>query len=155
MTDLKEHQNEDMKFLATIFLLTLSMTLFSQNVENYQWRKRVVIVYTSDIHSDVYRNQIADLISDMPSWEERKLVLIQVSQNQYKMGTDEDASWQDIEHKDFWARAQKLKDPFTFELIGLDGGSKYVSNHFLPREQLFALIDGMPMRKAELRGKND
>jgi len=39
---------------------------------------------------------------------------------------------------------------FAVILIGKDGGEKYRTNKLLPAEDLFALIDAMPMRKAEM-----
>jgi C4-dicarboxylate transporter len=43
--------------------------------------------------------------------------------------------------------------PFTIILIGKDGGEKYRSNMLLTTTNLFALIDAMPMRQAEIRKK--
>lgn len=40
---------------------------------------------------------------------------------------------------------------FTFILVGRDGGEKFRSNKFVTADQLFALIDAMPMRKNEMR----
>lgn len=43
---------------------------------------------------------------------------------------------------------------FTFLLIGKDGGAKFRSTKVVPKEQLFAIIDAMPMRKSEMK-RND
>ncbi len=40
---------------------------------------------------------------------------------------------------------------FTFLLIGKDGGTRLRSSKPLSSEQLFALIDAMPMRKDEMK----
>jgi Domain of unknown function (DUF4174) len=42
---------------------------------------------------------------------------------------------------------------FTFLLIGKDGGEKFRSSKPVLLKQLFAIIDGMPMRKDEIRKK--
>ena len=39
-------------------------------------------------------------------------------------------------------------------LIGLDGGIKLEQIQILSAEKLFAIIDGMPMRKREIRKNN-
>lgn len=44
-------------------------------------------------------------------------------------------------------------ESFTIILVGKDGGEKYRSNKITTTTQLFALIDGMPMRQAEMRQK--
>lgn len=40
---------------------------------------------------------------------------------------------------------------FTFILIGKDGGIRLRSTKVIPKEQLFALIDAMPMRQDEIK----
>ncbi len=40
---------------------------------------------------------------------------------------------------------------FTFLLIGKDGSAKFRSTKVVPKEQLFAIIDAMPMRKKEMK----
>ncbi|GLU52034.1 DUF4174 domain-containing protein [Dyadobacter frigoris] len=47
----------------------------------------------------------------------------------------------------------KESDPYTFILIGRDGGEKYRSGNFVSRQDLFGKIDAMPMRRSE-GGKN-
>ena len=42
-------------------------------------------------------------------------------------------------------------DQFTILLIGKDNMEKHRSNTILPADQLFAIIDAMPMRKTEMR----
>ncbi len=39
---------------------------------------------------------------------------------------------------------------FAFVLVGKDGGVKLVRRTFVSRRELFALIDAMPMRRAEM-----
>ncbi len=47
------------------------------------------------------------------------------------------------------------KDTFTLILIGRDAGEKYRSSELTTSAQIFALIDAMPMRKAEVRRKKN
>lgn len=41
--------------------------------------------------------------------------------------------------------------PFTFILVGRDGGEKLRSTDVVSAEKLFGLIDAMPMRKSEVK----
>ncbi len=43
---------------------------------------------------------------------------------------------------------------FTLILIGKDGSEKYRTNKVIKAATLFAIIDAMPMRKAEMKSKN-
>lgn len=45
-------------------------------------------------------------------------------------------------------------DQFTVLLIGKDNSEKYRTNNLLPPDQLFGIIDAMPMRKAEMESGN-
>ena len=42
---------------------------------------------------------------------------------------------------------------FTVILVGKDGGEKYRAERVVDPDELFALIDMMPMRRREMRGK--
>jgi Domain of unknown function (DUF4174) len=53
-----------------------------------------------------------------------------------------------------WKRYNVQPDKFTFVLIGKDGGEKFRSTKTLSLERLFTLIDGMPMRKDEMRRRH-
>ena len=45
------------------------------------------------------------------------------------------------------------KTPFTFILVGKDGGEKMRTDTVVSTAQLFAIIDAMPMRKNEMKKK--
>ena len=49
----------------------------------------------------------------------------------------------------------KEEEPFEVVLIGLDGGVKLRKESPLSKEDLYAIIDGMPMRRAELNRKRE
>ena len=51
-------------------------------------------------------------------------------------------------------RYKIMPDKFTFVLIGKDGGEKFRSSKTVDLQRLFSLIDGMPMRKDEMRQRN-
>jgi hypothetical protein len=48
---------------------------------------------------------------------------------------------------------QVAEGAFAIILVGKDGGEKFRGKEVLPMEELFALVDSMPMRKAEIRKK--
>ena len=57
-------------------------------------------------------------------------------------------------HQPWFNRYRLDTARFTAVLIGKDGGEKFRSNEPVRPAQLFAIIDAMPMRQAELRKKN-
>ena len=56
-----------------------------------------------------------------------------------------------ISSKQWYIEFKKTKKPIEIILIGLDGGVKLHQTKLLNLEKLFTLIDGMPMRKAEIK----
>ena len=46
------------------------------------------------------------------------------------------------------------EDTFAVFLIGKDGGIKMRKEKVVPMEEIFRLIDSMPMRQAEMRRKH-
>lgn len=48
-----------------------------------------------------------------------------------------------------------VNEAMTIVLIGRDGGEKYRSNTLTTPLHFFTLIDGMPMRRAEMRNKKN
>jgi hypothetical protein len=130
----------------------LSMKSYGQNLENYQWENRVLIVKTSNIKSEKYINQLVEFQNYNDQLKERKFIV-------YKINKDEFSA---IDYRTNKISSGKIstkmkynlldeKENFEVILIGLDGNIKLQKNEIITKEILFALIDSMPMRKYELK----
>lgn len=117
-----------------LFPLMLLFTLSSvgQDLKKYQWKNRVLLVYADDLKSEIYLNQLQEFSDRKEDLKDRKLIIIDSKTNQYRI----------------------KNSSFTVTLLGLDGGVKLQQNTLLTAEKLFTIIDGMPMRKREIRRKN-
>lgn len=134
----------------------LFSNLDGQNLENHEWKNRILIVKAETEVSKNYQNQMKELSNSSEEFKERKLILYQVIGNRYE----------EIDLKSTGIRASgeistKMSDyilnkkyPFEIILIGLDGGIKLKQTNLLKKEELFNIIDSMPMRSSELRNKN-
>lgn len=139
-------------FLTSIFLTTLASITMAQSIEDHQWENRILILSAKDANNAELLMQLQEFRANETGLKDRKLLIYQLVGEQYKIGLADDNDWKEIPN-DLWARAQKTKNEFQVILIGLDGGEKYKTSAFLPCEDLFAIIDAMPMRKAEIRNK--
>ena len=83
--------------------------------------------------------------------EERKLIVYQLTPEKYKTGMSENPDWQFS--GELFKKYKSAKTNFEIILIGLDGGIKLRQQELLTTRDLFAIIDGMPMRRAEMRNK--
>lgn len=132
----------------TLFLMT-EFQLNAQYFAQHQWQDRVILIYTPDADEDRWKSQLAILATDPAGLAERKLVVYQIREGYYRKGLKPKGDWIKMESS---ASSPSITiQGFEIILIGLDGGIKLRQNEYLSLAELYALIDGMPMRRAELR----
>ncbi len=120
-------------------------------LDQHRWEDRVILIIAENDQLTAYKDQIQFLSQQRVELEDRNLVV-------YKLLMDGQSTYQ--ENNINTTKAQKLiqnykkkSDPFLLLLIGKDGGVKLKSTTPVSPNDLFALIDGMPMRRAEMRRK--
>ena len=119
---------------------------FGQTLDEHQWKDRVLLVNGND--SAKFNKQITLLKKDVLSLKDRKLIVYKIAPLMYQKGIESN-HW--ISSKQWYIEFKKTKKPIEIILIGLDGGVKLHQTKLLNLEKLFTLIDGMPMRKAEIK----
>lgn len=127
-----------------------------QNLDQHLWKNRVIIIKSNHPESSILQKQVAELTQFNEEMGERKLVLYQITQDQYKYINFQNITTQNSWHNLKNSRLQKLtkSGDFKVQLIGLDGGIKLEQAAILTAQELFNLIDSMPMRKAEISKLN-
>lgn len=135
--------------------LLFSACVMKQNAqslftESLQWKNRVVLVFAPSTNSQDYIAQFNQYKNHKAAWEERDLVFYTILPHQIMNSNLQ------IVHNN---QSAKLRERYniesgqvTFVLLGKDGGVKLKEvNKLIDNQQLFALIDGMPMRRREMR----
>ncbi len=140
--------------LGTVIFCLSVLSLNAQNascLKPYLWKKRVLLVFSPDVKSPQYNQQVAHFDKHLPGIMDRDLVEFDIFKDflffpQGKYGSKD--------------QARKLRkyyqiDPeqFTVVLIGKDGAEKMRAESKLEAERLFEVIDAMPMRKQELAAR--
>lgn len=138
-----------MKILLIFFVLSSHFSS-GQNIEKHLWENRVLLIYDSNEKSQEIEDQLAILNKHKEELQERKIVIYSFTEKNYNLNFEN--IWKKSE--ELFLRFKPKKDVFTILLIGLDGGIKLEQNKILLSEKLFAIIDGMPMRKSEIRKNN-
>lgn len=82
---------------------------------------RRLIISTPTLQDEAYRTQAAELL----------------------------AQWAGLVERDFVVETRRNASGFSVVLIGKDGGEKLRRNTLLSSKELFAIVDAMPMRRAE------
>ena len=121
-------------------------------LENYLWKNRIVILFAPHDSSVLLRKQYATLKSDFRGLKERDLLLIRVVSDQVE---GEEFSRGADEAQQLRRQYQIADNAFCVVLIGKDGSEKIRSNDIVSRDELYAVIDAMPMRRQEMKKKGE
>ena len=141
-----------MRNLLLWLVLSFVFTGFgcAQDLRPLRWENRVLLLFTDSLMHPQYQKMEEALLKEEEAVEARKLVVYTIMGKKVSRGLPAE-SWQD----DLPLReaSQNLRKGFGLELIGLDGGVKYRSTSAVSLQELWSLIDGMPMRRAELKNQ--
>jgi hypothetical protein len=136
--------------------LFYSMLLFDIPQENplreYRWKNRLVLIFSGESDNEQSLTQLDELTNVQDGLDERELLIFLVRKDRVTDQGDQSISS---------PSAASLRNQFAIEkeefvvlLIGKDGGVKRRSKEVISSTDLFAQIDGMPMRRSEIRRKN-
>ncbi len=125
--------------------------LQAQDLSRHRWQDRLLLVLADEADAPLLMEQFQILQRHAEGLEERKMVLFELTPQSARIRSErqKEATCSTA----LYHSLKKTKAPFEVVLIGLDGGVKLRQNDLLTTEKLFALIDGMPMRRAEMRNK--
>lgn len=134
-------------FIILIVLLSFK-TLSAQDISKQKWKHRVLLIFTSEENAEDYKIQLSFLKNSEEGFKERQLIIYEVLPHQYKSNLYKTKSnWK--KEKQLYKKHMNFEDKFKVVLIGLDGKIKKIKNTPLTKQQLFGIIDAMPMRQSE------
>lgn len=115
--------------------IVLSKPSQSQNsLKNYQWKKRVLILLTDSAQNTNFVEARIQLLTRKREVQDRDLVTIEETQTQGP-----------------WHQRFNSQQAFTVILIGKDGEEKWRTQNPLNLDEVFQIIDSMPMRQSEMK----
>ncbi|MEP3208529.1 MAG: DUF4174 domain-containing protein [Maribacter sp.] len=139
-----------MRFLgifAVCFLLFSSSEIQAQDLTNYQWKNRIILLKDTDLDSDWLQAQLKRLQSNSKELLEREVVLFLLSDNfvydEKRLKTNLQA--------DTIISQYGLSSFEGLVLIGKDGGIKLQEEFIVNPTIIIELIDSMPMRMSEMK----
>jgi len=144
--------------LAMMMVMVLSMgksrnaLSMSLDVSQFQWKKRLLFLFAPNHNHPLFENLHNALKAQMQEVADRDLVIFEILES--------GVSRMDTSRLDPQA-AQSLREKFDVPpgkfaviLIGKDGGIKLNRKDHTQLEDVFTLIDAMPMRREEMRQKS-
>ena len=135
-----------------LFILVPLVIYIAQpkDLSSHKWKDRLLLVMTDDLSNPFFLDQLAELNTDIPGLDDRKLKIYQVTPTEYMQGLS-DGIWN--ESGKLFEGFKESDSPFEIVLIGLDGGVKLLKTIVLTLTEIFGTIDAMPMRVNELKRK--
>jgi len=122
------------------------------DLRQYQWKNRILLVFAPTQGEPLFQALHESVAARRADVEDRDLVVFEVLEN--------GPSFQDGEILDP-AEARTLRERFRVPgwvfsviLVGKDGGVKLERQDRTSLEEIFAVIDAMPMRQQEMRRSN-
>lgn len=143
------------KKLAFAWLCCFACSACAQDLSEHQWKSRILIVQTSDASSPEYQAQLAALDGQATALCERKIILYKVIRNTYQKISFQNTipSASGTLKGTLQMLVKKNEAPFSVTLLGLDGGKKRQQKTTITAPDLYSIIDGMPMRRYEIKNK--
>jgi len=131
------------------FMASIQSPDFS--LSDYRWENRIILLFHSNGNSQ-YKKQTDELLNDKPGLSDRNLLIFSIDQTSKitELTTSKKFESKPGLRSDF----NIPQNEFYVILIGKDGSVKYRDNSPIERKKLYAIIDAMPMRQAEMRRKN-
>jgi len=148
-----------MKYSFFLLLILFMHSTNAQDLSKHQWNDRILLVLSEDFENSKipleFFNQIKELKENRDGFKDRKVVIYNVLPTEYQFINTinrKETDW--IQSDSLFISFNQEKAPFKVILIGLDSTIKATQTDFFSSKELFAIIDGMPMRKAEMKSRN-
>jgi hypothetical protein len=119
--------------------------------EQFKWKNRLLLVFAPDSSHPLFESLQRDISTRKHEVDDRDLVVFEI----LDVGTSKRDGTQLDPHTAASLRERFDISPKAFSLIlvGKDGGIKLRRNDPVKLEEIFRLIDAMPMRQDEMRQK--
>ena len=122
------------------------------NLNNFEWENRVLIIGG---HGSKFKSQLDQINFESKEFINRNLVVILIEKDSSRISYDGLKTIKAIDYDSTLSIRNKYEfKEFKLLLIGKDGGEKYNSNDPININIIYELIDGMPMRKQEIKERN-
>ncbi|WP_422859246.1 DUF4174 domain-containing protein [Flagellimonas sp. S174] len=126
-----------MKTLLIIPCFLFTLGCFGQQLGDYQWKKRLIVLVSEETNTSEVKQQLKILKESSVKLQNRDIIVLQ------KHPHSQDLSTFSID-----------QDFRGVLLIGKDGGLKLKKPFIVTPNNIFDLVDSMPMRRAEIRRNN-
>lgn len=127
------------------FILIAIFNSDPKSPQDFIWKNRILIIQNNESDSSWFQQDLR------PNLKDRKLLVFQFKGSQLERATSDN----EIKSEDFLEMLEsRPSKQNTWILIGLDGGVKNYGEIGPIPEEIFKIIDAMPMRQSEIKKLN-
>ena len=126
--------------------------VLSMDLNQFQWKNRLLFIFAPQEGDEVFQALQNEILTQPDEISERDLVVFKIFESgpSYRDTTRIDPQTAAAIRTEFAAPPGQ----FTCILVGKDGGIKLRQDALVKLEEVFNLIDAMPMRREEMRQKS-
>lgn len=137
-----------MRFLIPVILFCFSLIAMAETLTDYQWKNRLIVAFVQvdSEHARAFKQKVDALECQL---DDRDLLVFIISDKQAHGVNKPAVSLDQQSVTRLISRRYEPDEPFEMLLIGKDGGIKARSGNTRQLQDFLALIDTMPMRRAE------
>jgi len=136
-------------FVFLIMIFSKFSALHAQNLSQHLWKNRAILILSED--NSAFERQMLAFKANEKGIYERSLIVYHLKSDEYEQVMPKG----DVQRStNLFKKKNQANASFELILIGLDGGIKLRQKEFLSCEKLFAIIDSMPMRSAEIKNRD-
>ncbi|MCU0355573.1 MAG: DUF4174 domain-containing protein [Cytophagales bacterium] len=134
--------------LVFAFIISMLSQPKPFDLSAYRWKNRILLVFAQN--ATQVQKQLDQWQNAADGFRERQLLVIQALDKSGVVAQNQPLALADVQalRKQFNVRA----DEFAVVLVGKDGGEKRRWDKTVPPDEIFAVIDAMPMRQSERKG---
>ena len=121
------------------------------DLDQYRWKNRLLFLFSPSVEVLAYRSLSQELNRNLDGVRDRDLLIFRILEQGPSVMGSQEISPQAAEN--LRRHIGVSREKFTVVLVGKDGGVKLQQSEPVPLAEIFALIDSMPMRQREMRGK--
>jgi len=121
------------------------------DLKEFRWKNRVLVVFAEQESTPAYKNHLREIEALDEEFRDRDMVLISAFEDGKGMAAERTLPSEAVDR----LREKFGVSPGTYRLylIGKDGGVKREGGPEIRIQDIFGLIDTMPMRRSEMRQK--
>lgn len=141
------------KLILLSYSLLTVFALSAQLRDDHLWKDRLLLLFAPSEKNDALQRQLDLLTAVQPEVTDRDLKIYQIYPDSAQ-NPDGGRLPKTFSDKLYYRYDITAGDGLVLLLIGKDGTEKMREKQVVPPEQIFRLIDSMPMRQREMRERH-